>query len=72
MAVLTSTQADLIDAVRSFQEANGYPPTIRELAEQAGLRSPGWVHHQLGILENQGLIRRSPDRRRLIQLTEGA
>lgn len=46
----------------------GYPPTIREIGEAAGLASPSSVSHQLRALEAKGYLRRDPNRPRAMEV----
>lgn len=46
----------------------GYPPSVREIAEEVHLASPASVQHHLRTLERDGLIRRDPTRSRAIAL----
>ena len=46
----------------------GYPPTIREIGEAAGLASPSSVSHQLRALEAKGYLRRDPHRPRAMEV----
>jgi repressor LexA len=48
----------------------GRTPSIREIAEAVGLRSPQTVHHHLGRLEGAGYVARLDDRPRTPRLTE--
>jgi repressor LexA len=53
-------------------ETNGYPPSMREIGEAAGLSSPSSVKYQLEALEAKGWIRRDPSRGRALEvLTPG-
>ncbi len=53
-------------------EKNGYPPSMREIGEAAGLASPSSVKYQLEALEEKGWIRRDPSRGRALEvLTPG-
>ena len=45
-------------------------PTVREIGEQFGIKSPNGVMCHLRALERKGLIRRSPNKSRAIELTE--
>ena len=56
MNELTSKQQQVLDAVRDFQAQNGYPPTIRELAEMFGQSSTAGIHKILTILRDKGHI----------------
>jgi repressor LexA len=59
-APLTRRQARILDALRAYIAERGYPPTLRELAPLAGLRSKDAVVYQLGQLADKGAIRRDP------------
>jgi SOS regulatory protein LexA len=48
----------------SFIKDNGYPPTVREICQKVGLRSPSSVHAHLKTLQEQGLIMRDSSKQR--------
>lgn len=50
----------IYDAALLFIAEHGYPPTIRELAELVGLRSPSSVLPRLAHMENTGCIKIQP------------
>ncbi|WP_367179913.1 LexA family protein, partial [uncultured Micrococcus sp.] len=57
--------------VRTIQEAiaeRGYPPSMREIGDAAGLASLSSVTHQLGQLERFGYLRRDPGRPRALEI----
>ena len=57
--------------VRTIQEAiaeRGYPPSMREIGDAAGLASLSSVTHQLGQLERFGYLRRDPGRPRALEV----
>lgn len=51
---LTPKQEKVLDAVRDFQAENGFPPTVRELAEMFGQSSTAGIHKILKILAEKG------------------
>lgn len=65
---LTARQELILDIIRSAVEDRGYPPTVRELGDAAGLSSPSSVSHQLKVLEEKGYIRRDPNRPRAMEV----
>ena len=65
---LTPRQAKILFAIKRAMEANGYPPSMREIGEAAGLSSPSSVKYQLEALEVKGLIRRDPSRGRALEV----
>lgn len=65
---LTPRQAKILYAIKRAMEANGYPPSMREIGEAAGLASPSSVKYQLEALEEKGFIRRDPSRGRALEV----
>nr|WP_076387965.1 transcriptional repressor LexA [Vaginimicrobium propionicum] len=65
---LTARQRLLLEVISESIEANGYPPSIREMGRAAGLASPSSVAHQLNVLEKLGYIRRQPNRSRALEV----
>jgi len=65
---LTQRQVKILDAIRSAMEIKGYPPSMREIGEAAGLASPSSVKYQLEALEEKGWIRRDPSRGRALEV----
>ncbi len=69
---LTARQKEVLASIVSFQDRNGYPPTVRELGAAVGISSPNGVVMHLKKLEREGVIRRSPNSSRGIEvLTQG-
>ena len=69
---LTPRQTKILLAIKEAMETNGYPPSMREIGEAAGLSSPSSVKYQLEALEAKGWIRRGPSRGRALEvLTPG-
>jgi SOS-response transcriptional repressor LexA len=58
---LTVRQRRILKYLIGYVQTNGFPPTIREIADNTGLESTSSVHHQLGVLEALGKIRRPID-----------
>ncbi|MBI4719704.1 MAG: transcriptional repressor LexA [Chitinivibrionia bacterium] len=69
---LTSRQRDILDGIESYIERFGYPPTVREIGDACGLRSPRSVSQHLDALEHKGFIRRTRDKSRAMEVTEPA
>jgi repressor LexA len=67
---LTPRQREVYDFVALFIEERGFAPTMAEIGERFGLRSPATVHQLLSALETEGLIRRVPHASRAIELVE--
>jgi repressor LexA len=66
---LTARQQRILEVIRDAVDARGYPPSVREIGEAVGLRSPSSVHSQLNTLERGGYLRRDPTRPRAIEVT---
>jgi repressor LexA len=67
-ANLTGRQHRILEVIIDAVEARGYPPSVREIGEAVGLRSPSSVHSQLATLERGGYLRRDPSRPRAIEV----
>ena len=67
-AGLTLRQRRILEVIADMIEKRGYPPSIREVGEAAGLASPSSVAHQMRALEAKGLIRRDPNRPRAMEV----
>jgi repressor LexA len=65
---LTARQRRVLEVIRAAIDARGYPPSMREIGEKAGLSSPSSVAHQLRVLEAKGYIRRDPHRPRALEV----
>jgi len=68
---LTRRQQAILDVIRDSVERRGYPPSIREICESAGLASTSSVAHQLSMLERKGYLRRDPNRPRAVDVRTG-
>ena len=68
---LTRRQQAILDVIRDSVERRGYPPSIREICESAGLASTSSVAHQLAMLERKGYLRRDPNRPRAVDVRTG-
>src|SRR5215475_1664615 len=65
---LTERQKVILDVIRDSVNKRGYPPSIREICEAAGLASTSSVAHQLSVLERKGYLRRDPNRPRAVDV----
>ena len=66
MKALTEKQRQIYDYIISFQRDHGYPPSVREIGEHVGLKSPSTVHFHLKSLEEAGVITRGAGKTRAI------
>lgn len=69
---LTERQRTVYEFIRDKIVNRGYGPTVREIGEQFGISSPNGVMCHLKALEKKGLIKRSPNKSRAIELTRVA
>lgn len=67
---LSQRQTKMLDFLRTSIEANGFPPTVRELGDAVGLSSTNSVVHQLRELETKGYISRVPGRPRMLAVLD--
>lgn len=69
MRSITSKQLNILTCIYDAIEANGYPPTVREIGATVGLASTSTVHGHLSRLEKGGYISRDASKTRAIELT---
>ncbi len=65
---LTKRQKQIYDCICDAIRANGYPPSVREICSDVGLKSSATVHNHLISLEKKGYIRRDPAKPRAIEI----
>ena len=71
MKKLTDKQQQIYDYIVAFQKDHGYPPSVREIGEAVGLKSPSTVHFHLKGLESAGLITKAEGKTRAITVSGG-
>ncbi|MEN6615795.1 MAG: transcriptional repressor LexA [Syntrophorhabdus sp.] len=62
----SNTRENILEFIRAFRRDNGYSPSVREVAEQCGVKSPSVVQYHLEQLQEAGLITRDKVRSRSI------
>jgi len=67
---LTRRQREVLDVIRSLIEQNGYSPSLEEIGAQLGLSSVATVHKHVTHLVQKGLVRRTWNQNRSIELVE--
>jgi len=67
---LTGRQQQILDYLVKEVQDKGYAPSVREIADALGLRSPSTVHQHLTALEQKGCIRRHGDRMRALEVMD--
>ena len=63
-------QEKILEFLNEFIEANGYPPTVREICAAVGLKSTATVSYHLTELKRQGRVQGDSNKRRAISLPE--
>ena len=72
MKELSPKQQQIYDFIVAFQARHGYPPSVREIGEHVGLKSPSTVHFHLKGLEEKGLITKAEGKTRAITISGGS
>ena len=72
MQKLTAMQQKIYDYIANTVRNQGYPPSVREIGEAVGLKSPSTVHFHIKHLEELGYISKSGRKGRALTLTERA
>jgi repressor LexA len=67
---LTQRQKQVLDFISQFIEANGAPPTLREISGHIGTRGTVTTLHHLQAIEKKGYLRRREGSSRGIVLTQ--
>lgn len=65
---LTEIQKNLYEIIKNYIQEYGYSPTVRELCELSGKKSPGTIHATLKILKRKGFIDYIYNRNRTIRI----
>ncbi len=70
MEKLTPKQEEIYQVIKESILGRGYPPSVREIGQQVGLKSTSSVHAHLETLEKKGYIRKDPTKPRTIEITD--
>jgi len=70
MTSLTPRQAQVLDLIRDYIVATGYPPTRADIAQELGFKSPNAAEEHLKALARKGAIEMIPGTSRGIRLPE--
>ncbi|MBQ6973525.1 MAG: transcriptional repressor LexA [Oscillospiraceae bacterium] len=70
MAGLSKMQQAIYDFIAQTLEEQGYPPSVREIGEAVGLKSPSTVHFHLKHMEELGVIQKGSGKGRAIALVD--
>lgn len=58
----------LIKFIQSYKDENGFPPTMREMKRALNFKSISTVSYHLDKLQEQGLIKKQPNRNRALEI----
>lgn len=67
---LTDRQRQVLEHVAASIRRNGIVPSVREIGQALGMRSPSTVHQHLTALERKGYIKRYGDRMRVLEVLD--
>ena len=68
MEKLTDRQYDILQIIKKLIAKNGYPPTVREIGDEAKLSSPATIHFHLTKLVKKGYIKKGSGTNRTIEV----
>ena len=68
MEKLTDKQSVILQILKKLIAKNGYPPTVREIGEEAHLSSPATIHFHLQKLEEKGYIKKDDNKNRTLEI----
>ena len=66
---LTKRQQQILDLIRSWQEASGQPPSLREIAKHFRFRSVTAAADHIRALIKKGIVKHQPGLARSLQVT---
>ena len=67
---MTRMQQKIYDYIAETTRQQGYPPSVREIGEAVGLRSPSTVHFHLKHMEELGVIGKGAGKGRALTLAQ--
>lgn len=69
--MITPRQEEVLEAIEGLIDRHGYPPTIRELGAELGLRSTSSVARLLMRLKTAGVVDWNPTQVRTLRVVHG-
>ena len=72
MAQMTKMQQRIYDYIAETIQRQGYPPSVREIGEAVGLKSPSTVHFHLKHMEELGVLTKGAGKGRALTLAQPA
>ncbi len=68
---MTKRQKEIFDFIKSHINEKQYPPTIREIATELGIKSSSTVHEHLSNMRKKGYINFIDTLPRTLSIVEG-
>ncbi|MGE4548027.1 MAG: transcriptional repressor LexA [Intestinibacillus sp.] len=68
MKKISAKQQTILEYIAEFTAQNGYPPSVREIGAEVGLRSPSTVHAHLKTLRDLGYLDKGDNKTRALSL----
>ncbi len=62
----------VMDYIRRYSEENGFPPSVREIAQECGIKSTATVHSYLEKLKARGLLSKASNSKRSMSIGRSA
>ena len=69
-AVIYKRERDLLQFVSQYMQKNGYAPTLAEICDGLGLRSPATVHEHIANLIDKGVLKKGEGTRRSLEVVD--
>ncbi len=58
----------VMDYIRKFSEENGYTPSVREIAQECGIKSTATVHSYIERLQDKGYLNKTDNKKRAVTI----
>ena len=71
MKKISAKQQQILDYISSYSLEHGYPPSVREIGAEMGLRSPSTVHAHLKKLQEAGYLEPNEHKSRALTPVSG-
>ena len=68
--VIYKRQRDLLEFVSQYMQKHGYAPTLAEICDGLGLRSPATVHEHIQNLIEKGVLKKTEGTRRGLEVVD--
>jgi len=69
---LSPMRQKILDFICAFSQEQGYPPSVREICDGVGLKSPSTVHCHLNTLREGGYLEKGDRKTRTLKVVDDA